>query len=316
MNKYHVFLLKVIFTVVLFYIIIQKVNIDQLPGLLKGANYFYFVLMCIIWIIGLALSSIKWNIILKEYRISISNKEAFDLYWISSFFNNFLPSSFGGDSYKFICLNNSFKQKKSQIISSIILERGFGFLANILLIFIFSFIFIKELIYSPNQIVLIIVGTVLIVLTICLFLFKRGREIKYVSNYKFINKLMNGLNVLLSFNNRRILFISLLISSVFLLLSILSLSFAFRAFNYDVSFSLLLFIVPMIQLSGLIPFSINSLGISEGIGVYLFIIFGVNPQVALLVLLSSRVLFALCTLTGGLKYIFKKSGTKLQSKVL
>jgi len=306
MNKYLIFLLKVIFTIVLFYIIIQKVNIDQLPGMLKRANYFYFILMCIIWIIALALSSIKWNLILKEYRISISNKEAFDLYWISSFFNNFLPSSFGGDSYKFIYLNNSFKQKKSQIISSIILERGFGFLANILFIIIFSFIFIKELIYSPNQILIIIISTILIVLTICLFLFKRGSKIKYVSNYKFINKLMNGLNVLISFNNLRIMFISLLISSVFLSISALSLYFAFKAFNYNVSLSLLLFLVPIIQLSGLIPFSINSIGIREGIGIYLFSFFGVNSEVTLLVLLSSRVLSVFCTSTGGLKYIFSK----------
>lgn len=307
MKKYHVFLLKVIFTAVLFYIIIQKVNIDQLPGLLKGANYFYFILMCIIWILGLTLSSIKWNIILNEYRISITNKESFDLYWISSFFNNFLPSSFGGDSYKLVYLNNNFKQKRSQIISSIILERGFGFLANILFILSFGFIFIKYFIYPPNQIIFIIICTVLIVLTICLFLIKRGSEIKYVSNYKFINKLMNGLNVLLSFNNRRISFISLLISSVFLLLNILSLFFAFKAFNYNVSFSLLLFLVPIIQLSGLIPFSINSLGIREGIGIYLFSFFGVNSEVTLLVLLSSRVLLVFCTSTGGLKYVFQKN---------
>jgi len=306
MKKYHVFLLKVIFTVALFYLIIQKVNIDQLPGLLKGANYFYFVLMCIIWIIGLALSSIKWNILLKEYKISISNKEAFNLYWISSFFNNFLPSSFGGDSYKFVYLNNSFKQNKPQIISSIILERGFGFLANILFIFICSFIFIKELIDSPNQIILIIIGTVLIVLTICLFLFKRGGKIKYISNYKYVNKLINGLNVLLSFNNRRIFFSALLISSIFLLLNIISLSFAFKAFNYNVSFFILLFLVPIIQLSGLIPFSINSLGIREGIGIYLFSFFGVNSEVTFLVLLSSRMLLVFCTSTGGLKYIFSK----------
>jgi uncharacterized membrane protein YbhN (UPF0104 family) len=85
-----------------------------------------------------------------------------------------------------------------------------------------------------------------------------------------------------------------------------SIYLAFLAFNYEVSMALLFFVMPLLNFSEFLPFSINSLGIKEGVGIYLFSLFEVNKEIVLLVLLTSRALLAICSITGGLRYLVNK----------
>lgn len=298
MNKKFKITVKVLVTIILLYVIFKKINISDFLGTILTANIWYFVFACLLWPICVLLSSFKWNLILQEYGINISHMNAFNLYWMGSFFNNFLPSSFGGDSYKFVYLNKTFRDKKAQIVSSILLERGIGFLVIIMFTLFLTPFFIT------NHIPLIYFLSALILTAAVFIIFSnRNIEIRRIFKSKLINKIIKGVNVLLSFKNKKKIVISIITSSVFLMLGVFSTHLVFLAFDRPPSFLLIMFLYPLITLSGLIPFSINSLGIKEGIGIYLYSSFGIDTEVALSVLLVGRVLSTLCTATGGLKYL-------------
>ena len=110
----------------------------------------------------------------------------------------------------------------------------------------------------------------------------------------------------MSFDDRKVLIISIITSTLFLLLGVIAHYLAFKAFSTDVSFVLLLFLVPLLSVAGLVPFTINSFGVREGIGIYLFSLFAIAPEVALSVILVLRVLLLACSATGGLRYLALK----------
>lgn len=298
---------KAFFALLLLYLISQRIDFEQFYEIISRVHIKYFLFMCLLWPLSVLVSSFKWNLILREYGIDVSFRKSFDLYWIGSFFNNFLPSSFGGDSYKFIYINRIAKNKKSQVVSSILLERGIGFFTMIFSLVVFGLFFLSELRTDKLVFLLYVIALTffLVFLVFLGFALFSTKQIRLPRNtrYKFLNKVTKGINILFAFKNKRVIILSVVCSVVFLCLSIFSLHLAFRAFDHSVSFILLSFLIPIINLTGVVPFSINSLGIKEGVGVYLFSVFGIAPELTLAVLLMNRILLMICSATGGLRYI-------------
>lgn len=296
------FIGKLVFTILLFYIIFQYIDIDQLKTTILTANPLYFVIMSGIWYVGLYVSALRWNTILHFYQISISTYSLYTLYWIGSFFNNFLPSSFGGDSYKFIHLNKQFPNQKSKILSSIILERLIGLLTGIPIAVVTGILLINNIDFSPQ---LYIILSLLLGLFIgFLFLIFTSFSLPQV-NISLINKVSKGINTLLDFNDTYKLLWVTLYSLVFLILNICSLYFGFQAFTIDISLLSIAFVYPILQITGAFPFSLNALGIKEGASIYLFSLFGVSPEATLSVMVANRLLMLLVSSTGGIRYLLK-----------
>jgi len=304
MNKKFSLLIKILFTLSLFYIIFKKLNLNEFYPIFFKINPYYLIILPILWGLSILLSGYKWNLILSHYKLNIAYKEAFNLYWIGSFFNNFLPSSFGGDGYKLYALNKKFPNKKGQILSSMVLERGIGFFTLILTMLIFGSFFISKIFSNPLLFSIyfgsFISTLILVIIFICFSNFEIEREFK---NY-FLNKIVKLYNILVSFKDKKILMESMIISLIFILISVFSFWCYFKAFNYEISFLLLLFLIPLIQFSELVPFTINSLGIKEGLAIYLFYMFSIHTEVVLAVYVIARILSLMFTSSGGLAYIY------------
>lgn len=306
MNRKLEIILKIIVAVFAFVLIFRRVRIEQLVDIVQHAQPRLFLVMCAIWMMTLLISSYKWKLILREYNIDLSFSSVAQLYWIGSFFNNILPTTIGGDSYKFLFLQKKYPQKKAAIVSSMLLERGLGLIAIILFAGGSGIFFFERILHTP--ILLIIYGCIFsIIIGIILLVGFSKKLTQKKSASALIQKVLEGLQALISFRNKKILLIGLGISIVFVLLSMLSLYAGFLAFGAAPSFLVFLFIVPCIQLARLIPISINALGITEGVGVYLFSLFGIQGELTLSVLIAGRILLIFCTATGGLFYLFQKA---------
>jgi len=260
--------------------------------------------MLLLWPLSVYISTLKWKTALEHYRINIKFHKLFDLYLVGSFFNNFLPTSIGGDSYKFLFLNKKIRGKKAQILSSIIIDRGFGFLTLIMFGLFSGIFFIKKYYQSYFSISSFFLIIFLILLVFLLFF--TGFQIKQNFGFSIINKAIKLVNVILSFRDTKKIFLLVLYSFFFLLIGIFSIYICFLAFNYKISILVLFFIIPLINLSELFPFSINSLGIKEGFGIYLMSIFNIDITIGLAVLLTSRSLVMFGSLIGGIRYLQRK----------
>src|SRR5687768_12118101 len=103
MNKSHIkMILKILVSVTLLYIIFMNLDIEAFKKTIQGANLSYYPLIAFLIIANYVSSSFRWKILLGVFDgiEKIPLMTFIKLYFIGAFFNNFLPTSVGGDFYK------------------------------------------------------------------------------------------------------------------------------------------------------------------------------------------------------------------------
>lgn len=288
-NKKIIKFIKLLVTVSLLIFIFSKIDLNGFLGQLTNINYLILIPL-FLYPISLLLSSVKWKIALgnKEEDVFWLSK----IYWIAAFFNNFLPSTIGGDVYKFSALKNKYSTKK--ILASILLDRGTGVVAIFILLAIF-FLRVKKFIDIPDvNVSMVFISTIFVILVLLLFYKK---IIKNEKVRKFIGLVKNSVH--------KIVWL-LLISIPFIILGAVSMFVYFYMFGYVLNFFDVLVIYIIIQLIGMLPISINGLGVNEASYTFLFLLLGVPIEVSLAIAIVSRVVMLVQTSFGGVFYLVMK----------
>ncbi|MBI2410370.1 MAG: flippase-like domain-containing protein [Candidatus Kerfeldbacteria bacterium] len=304
-NTWISFVLKLTGTLLLCAVILARMDLSQVGHLLVNVQPEPVVIMLVIWFMALVVSALRWQSVLTGYGLRQTLWQTISLYWIGSFFNNFLPTSIGGDSYKFLHVRKIFPGKDAAILSSLIVERGCGLIAILVFAAAFGGYFfdvIKN--NAPFAWCYAFVIASIIVIPIVLWLIQQHLVHKSVRS-GLLQKLITGLETFFSLQHHRslVLFRALGLSIFFLILNIVAYWYGFRAIGEHMPLLVLCAIVPCIQLSRMIPLTLNSIGIAEGAGIYFFSLFGVSYEVALSVLLLNRVVGLFATFTGGFRYL-------------
>jgi len=121
-------IIKILVAAGIIWYLFSRVNWNLFFNSFKNVNIYLIIISMLALYLGVYFSILRWNVFLKNYNFKISKLKLYSLYSIGTFFNNFLPTTIGGDVYKFVSLNKHFKEKRKEIISSLILDRGSGFL--------------------------------------------------------------------------------------------------------------------------------------------------------------------------------------------
>ena len=95
---------------------------------LQQARLVYLPPFLAITVVLIGLSCVKWQLFLGERGIRVGMVRLFGLYLIGRFFNNFLPSMFGGDLVRAYVLGRQISSQ-SQSMASVFLERLTGMVA-------------------------------------------------------------------------------------------------------------------------------------------------------------------------------------------
>lgn len=309
--KHKTTIIKLMIMSILLFIILRTVDIKNVLDVLKRINLIYFLIIYLLWNIGVFLSSLKWQSTLKYYGINLTLFETVKLYYTSSFFNNFLPSSIGGDGYKVLYLNSE-NYSKAKSITSIILERGMGF--SIL----FPFIFIIGLYYyftGINNVLfnLIVLSSLIITILLVIFLFFYRKNIK-INVFKkprvfnqIQNKILEIINNIINIDNKKLILKWLMISFVFHIVAVFMQVIVYRAIDYNIDIIIIIFTLALMRVCGVLPISINSIGVSEGVALFIYgTIFGYNTEYILAASIISRVNLLLFSLTGIPFYLIGK----------
>ena len=260
--------------------------------------------------LGVYISVLRWSIFLRNYDIVVGKLKLCSIYSISTFFNNFLPTTIGGDAYKIIHLGKKIKNKKKEIVSSIILERGSGFFSLFLINFILVLFFYKLIIFDKIFIILE-VFILLFFVIILLFIFQYPFLIKLKNKIikkeiLIINKFHNLMISLVNIKNKKTIFYGFCYSMVFLLLIALAKYILFYAFGLQINFYYILLVSSIIQIVGILPISLNSIGITESLNVFLFSLINVPSEISLAVALIGRISLIITSSLGGLFYFFDR----------
>jgi len=98
----------------------------------SSASIKWLIPVCLLHLVGFSLISWRWKILLKAHKVEAGYKRLFLFYFMAAFFNNFLPSTIGGDAVRAI-ESKKITGKATTSVMVIIIERLTGLMALVLI---------------------------------------------------------------------------------------------------------------------------------------------------------------------------------------
>lgn len=307
-NKKTIRLLKLIVTLALCGFILWKIDWKSLDDAAESINFILLMAVFFAMVLNVFLSTLKWKILLAIHGIQFRFSVLYKYYFTAAFFNNFLPSTIGGDGYRiFKTFRNP--ESKEGAVTTVIVERITGILALLLLGFVGSIvIFLRNGDVIARDVMfagLIGIGIFLLCFPVVVLkadLFRKlagkylpgkiKKVVAHIQDYQHnLSKTM--LVILLS-----LLFQSFLL--VYRLLLIYAVGESIPIFSLAV-------VVAVSTVIALIPISINGIGLMDGSYIFLLVHYGVGYDQAVIVMLLIRLLQLPLSLVGGIFYQLDKS---------
>lgn len=312
------FILKAIVSIALIWYLLSITEFSAVFASLTSASPFWLLLSFITLILGKIITSYRWQVLLKAQEIDIPLRFLIGSVFVGQFFNSFLPTTIGGDAMRAYDTATMSKDSTKSVVS-VFADRLIGVFALAVLA-----LFALGIGYVSGQDVSFYVIPVLLVFFLCSFamlLVFNARLLALLNHFlliirleKVASKLEEAyLSISILRKDPRVLLIAFLASLVLQFNVILFYFFIGVSLDLGVSFLYFAMIVPVVLVVLLVPFSINGIGIREGIFVYLLTGLGVQTKDAIAFSWISFGLILTQGIIGGI--IFALRGINLgQSK--
>ncbi|MHB1346004.1 MAG: lysylphosphatidylglycerol synthase transmembrane domain-containing protein [Candidatus Humimicrobiaceae bacterium] len=303
---------------IIYLVLTQFRDFRTIASTLKDISLPLIILSAATHIYGIWITAYRWQSLLKTQgvRLSILSLSASTL--VGLFFNNFLPTSIGGDVYRAYDVTKKSDLPMSSSISILVVERLSGIIASAafaaaalflgftaigeksiiipILIFLAASIFIFFLILNPN-----ILG-----------LHRLAKKVKLLQ--KIIDKLSNVYNTFLSFKKYKWTLVRVIIFSLTLQFAVIvNYWLASKSLGIPLNLEVFIFIVPVVSIISMLPISLGGIGVREGSLVFLMVSLGAqNAKAAMCSLLLFTMLLVM-GIIGGLIYAIRPLLAKKES---
>ena len=302
--------LKCVISLILFFYLFWTISFGELLDLISNADHCMLFLTILISVpVGYLISTIKWQVLLRAHGINnISLQKLWAFYFMGSFFSNFLPTEIGGDVMRGYEVGK-ISENKIESYASIFMERFTGFASMILLAF-FGLFFNRDIVAKMN-LTFVIMSSFFCFSIITFLITQKGtaRIIKKTINFKSMERIVNKIQSfylsLLYYKNKPLVILkTMIISFVFQMVPIFYVYFIYLSLGIEVPIMRLILFVPTISLLGIIPITINGLGLREGAFVFMFSYLNIAPPDSLAASLIFRLGILFMSSIGGILYIY------------
>jgi len=269
----------------------------QIVGIIHNAQVLY-LFVAIIWIIAAVLvSTYKWQIILRAQGLDLSLKKLWQIYWMGLFFNNFLPSSIGGDALRIFWVGKE-TQDSPGATTSVVIERILATTALALVGLVGCLVIPNPWPEVIMMFVLLIILTMILLILIIFgklpgFILKRQNRVT-----QFLMGLIHhGHNV----RKRPMAILWATVWSIVFQVCVVGTNYSiFRGLNLEtVGWLKLLYVIPVTSVAAMLPLGINGYGVREGAYVLLLRPYNVPQAGAFTASLLFAFLVSVCSLWGG-----------------
>ncbi|WP_227762128.1 lysylphosphatidylglycerol synthase transmembrane domain-containing protein [Zhaonella formicivorans] len=306
-KKHKVIIFKFTISLALIAWLVMSIEWAQVAVLLSGAKTGWIIVAFLWVIVSVLVSAYKWQLVGKAAGLDMPFKVLWQAYWAGLFFNNFLPSSIGGDALR-IYWSGKYANDLTGATASVAVERilatlGLSLLALLAIPFAginvpnLALFFLAMVLLSLLLLFIILYPKMLDVLTRLCKAFPRC--VKFLECFSSHGKRMRKSHIPL--------FKALAWSVVFQFCVVMVNYSLFMALNItQVNLVQACVLIPATSVAAMIPIGINGYGTREGAYVALFSYLGVTKAGAM----TASVLFALvvsmASLWGG--WIWLKNG--------
>jgi len=290
--------LRLVFSIIMVAAFIFIADPGKIIGYLKSLEILSIALILLCILISVIVSGLKWHALLPVNKISIIKTTR--IFNTGLFFNNFLPSSIGGDGMRIYLINKE-GIRKSTSVSSVILDRlfasltlaGLGFFSSILAT---NFNLLAFLMFT---VLFLIVG---LIITLIL----KGWIPGFINNResKLKSKLLAFIEATKEIRNNRVAIIkNLILGAIFQIFVALVIGAIFFGLGFEVpGFIDLIYISTATSVLAMVPLGLNGYGLREGAYIYLLQAYGYNISQALSISVTFAVMVSIFSFLGGLDY--------------
>ncbi|MEE8461312.1 MAG: lysylphosphatidylglycerol synthase transmembrane domain-containing protein, partial [Acidobacteriota bacterium] len=232
--------------------------------------------------------------------------------FIGFFFNLFLPSGIGGDFFRAYYLSKRKNRGMSTTVTTTLLERSAGLCALLVIGTLFAAFEDLRVEGVPLFYVFLVLITLYLLGNLMLFHAWIHRKISSFLKKRNLEEIeasmelvYSGLNALRG--NRRSIVLALLLSLLIQFLTVVMVWVAALAIDIDAPFRIFMIFVPLINLSIMVPLTINGIGLRESLFYLLFSQIGLPVETAVSLSLVTFCLYLLTAIPGLILYsLYKK----------
>jgi hypothetical protein len=302
--------LKPLVTVALYALVFYWTDATAIAAELGRVDLRPVAVGVLLYMVGQAISSWKWRILLQPVQLDVPYLKVLGFYFTGMFFNLFLPTIVGGDAVKAVLLARE-TGAPARATMSVFMERNVGLCALLVVaigaaelappveLFGLSLRVLTWLLavaYAAANAVLMsallyrVVDRVIAATPLAHLRHRADSLYQAIVPYRCApGRLVAGVG--LSF-----LFQAIVIAVVFL---------NARALALDVPAAAVAVFVPLVSLAGMIPVSVNGLGVREALYILLFGRIGVPVETAVSLALLYLAVTILASLPGGVAYLMQ-----------
>jgi len=294
------FIVRAAITVTLLAILIYFIDFKTLSTVLRTSAWKLIIFASLIcFVSNLTLLATRWRGLLKHAAISVPFWTLWRIQLRGTFINTVTPSSVGGDAYKLYALAKLGLHSKTTIVTSLLADRLSGLVT---LLFLGGLMLLgnSQLLVLLASSELVVWGALGLLIGSSLVAFGGYMVLKSSSRPRWYTKLETARDQLRSYTQPGVIFQTIGLSVLITLIGALWLWICLVAFGAPISFTTVLLIFSLTQIAGALPISINGLGVSEGVLIFLLGFFAVSAEVALAAALVIR---ASLSLLSGLGYV-------------
>ena len=308
-------LLKIVVSATLIGILVWNLDLSEFVAGFRNMDpwlaFIAFVLLCIQY----PFSAIKWQVALRLHGIEYGVGYLLRAHCIAFFFNNFLPTSIGGDAYRaYRTMGNA--ERKAHAISAVVMERLVGLVALVFLGFLAAIylIFRGNLLHREWIIGATVVAAVGMV--VAWIFWKTGSHEKFWARLKKLGRLEPMIDSIRVINANQKYFSSLLMYSVlYQAVAIFTVSIIFAAVSLPGKLVESGFTAAAAGVAGILPISINGIGVMESSFVVAAMETGLPYAPAVLVAVFLRAYMFLASIVFGIIYALEPAETRLPEDV-
>ena len=280
-------------------VVFYRMDLSQFVGLMRGADVRFLAIATGLVIVGLVIGAYRWQRLLMALGISVPLRTLTASYFVGLFFNNFLPTSMGGDVVRIYDVAQ-YSRQPSASAASVIAERALSSLAQGL-IALLGLALGYDIARRFAREIAVLFAVLCLILLVLLFGDRWGHGIALLKGR--VREALESISFCLRNKSLAlgVVFVSLFFHAVIVLINYA----IFEALGAHVSLTYCFLVIPIILFITLLPVSINGLGIREWAYIYFFGQLGLSMTEAVAASLMFFFLLILVSLIGGLIFALR-----------
>ncbi|HRE46846.1 MAG TPA: lysylphosphatidylglycerol synthase transmembrane domain-containing protein [Aggregatilineales bacterium] len=302
--------LRLIIGIALLLLLIPLFAAPQFWATLAGVNVPLVIAALVLSAASVASKAWRWGVVLQWQGMTLPFRYLLSSYFVSMFFNNFLPSGLGGDVVR-AYESARHTGRRAQSVTAVIVERGSGMIA-VFAAGSLGAILVPNL---PLGVILLAHGLFLgsLIAIAALWSAAMGRLLGWVERrsptrlrrvwqkiirlHEEFRAVRGAGSVLRAVMGQSLVTLTLTLAAVYALL---------RAFGDPTPLSAFAAAFSIITAIDVIPFSLNGIGVREGSYVFFLGLIGVGQSVALGVAVLVRLIVLIQALGGGIVFLARR----------